>query len=186
MRRPSGPPLAHEDGLGVARVPELVRAAGGHGDALARAGDDLLAVELEGERAALDLEGLGLVRVDVRGGDEAVRLHGRLDEDVLAVRLGRGLEEAEALAGDRILDRLSLADHGQSVLSVAFDQWIVLAGRRRFIARADDSRSAARAILVPSARRTPCLPVSSFRMTARVRARASSTALRARPRARAA
>jgi hypothetical protein len=47
----------------------------------------------------------------VGGRHEPVRLHRALDEDVLPVRLLRGLQETEALAGDGVVDHISLADH---------------------------------------------------------------------------
>ena len=59
-------------------------------DDLAGPGDDLLAAAAELERALEHLEALALVRVDVRGGDGAVRLDGDLDLDELAVGLGGG------------------------------------------------------------------------------------------------
>ena len=49
--------------------------------------------------------------MDVRRGDEAVRLDEGLDDDGLAARLARGLAEDEPLAGDGILDGVSYADH---------------------------------------------------------------------------
>jgi hypothetical protein len=49
--------------------------------------------------------------MDVRGGDEAARADNRLEDDPLAVRLGRRLVEDEALAGDGVLDRVSNLDH---------------------------------------------------------------------------
>ena len=87
---------------------------------LTGAGDDLLAVELEGDRARLDLEALGLVRVHVRRRDEAVRLDGALDENVLAAGLVRRLQEEQALAGDGVLDHISLADHVGALLVGSF------------------------------------------------------------------
>ena len=106
-----GPDLADEVRDLVAGVPELVRRAGGHGEALAGAGDELLAADLEADGAAEDLEALLLARVDVRRGDEAVRLDVGLDHDGRAVRLTARLPEDETLAGDRVLDRVSCADH---------------------------------------------------------------------------
>jgi hypothetical protein len=47
----------------------------------------------------------------VRRCDEAVRLDGALDENVLAPGLARCLQEEQALAGDGVLDHISLADH---------------------------------------------------------------------------
>ena len=58
-----------------------------------------------------DLEALLLARMHVRRGDEAVRLHERLDDDGLAAGLAGGLAEDEPLAGDRVLDRISSTNH---------------------------------------------------------------------------
>src|SRR4029077_16938881 len=98
----AGPPRADGVGLLLPSVPELVRGAGGNGDALAGAGDELLAADLEADRAAEDFETLLLARVPVRGGNEAVRLHEGLDHDGLAVRLAARLPKDDALARDRI------------------------------------------------------------------------------------
>ena len=65
-----------------------MRGTGLDDDGLARAGDDRLPARLEPNLALEDLEDLGLVGVDVRGCDEAVRLDAHLDEDVLASGLG--------------------------------------------------------------------------------------------------
>jgi len=75
----------------IARVPELVRRPGRNGHALARARDDLLPTEAEADGSAQDFEPLLLVRVNVGGRDEAVRLDEGLEHNCLAVRLVRGL-----------------------------------------------------------------------------------------------
>ena len=95
----------------VAGVPERVLGAGGDDDLLAGGGDDLAASGLEAELALEHLEALALVGVEVGGGDEAARLDDDLDQDVLAVGVGRGLDEPHQLAGDRIVENVSLADH---------------------------------------------------------------------------
>ena len=77
----------------------------------AGAGDLLLAVDLEADGAAEDLEALLLRRVDVGRRDEAVRLDERLDHDGLAAGVARGLAEDDALAGDRVVDAVACADH---------------------------------------------------------------------------
>ena len=105
------PDLADEVSDFVAGVPELVRRARGHREALARAGDELLPADSEADRAAEHLEALLLARMHVRRGDEAVRLDVGLDHDGRAVRLAARLPEDDALAGDRVLDRISCADH---------------------------------------------------------------------------
>ena len=106
-----GAHLADEVGLLLAGVPELVWRAGGNGDALAGAGDELLAADPEADAAAEDLETLLLARVDMGGRDEAVRLHEGLDHDGLAVRLAACLPEDDALAGDGVVDRVSCVNH---------------------------------------------------------------------------
>jgi hypothetical protein len=40
--------------------------------------------------------------MDVRGGNACAGLEHRLDDDVLAVRIARRLEEGEPLAGERV------------------------------------------------------------------------------------
>ena len=95
----------------LARVPELVRRARLDHEGLADAGDVPLASDLEAERALDDLEGLRLVRVDVRRGDEAVGLDRDLDEHVLPVGVGGRLHEVQGLAGHGILEGVSGADH---------------------------------------------------------------------------
>jgi hypothetical protein len=72
--------------------------------------NDLVAVLPELDRAALDLELLGLVRVHVAG-DAAAGGDRRLDQHVLAARVARGLVERDAFAGDGILDCLSGGNH---------------------------------------------------------------------------
>jgi hypothetical protein len=84
--------------------------AGLDGDRVASVGHDLLAVLPELDRAALDLELLGLVRVHVAG-DAATGSDRGLDQHVLAAGVARGLVERDALAGDGILDCLSGGDH---------------------------------------------------------------------------
>ena len=72
---------------------------------------------LKPTRAAEHLEALLLARVDVRRGDEAVRLDVGLDHDGLAAGLARRLAEDDPLAGDRVLDAVSCADHGRLLFS---------------------------------------------------------------------
>ena len=80
-------------------------------DGLAGAELDRLLAAPHAERPREHLEALGLERVHVRRGDEAAGLHDRLEDDALAVRLGRGLVEDEPLAGDGILDLISCVEH---------------------------------------------------------------------------
>jgi hypothetical protein len=74
-------------------------------------GDDLLTPDAEADRPTQYLEALLLVGVYVGRRDESVRLDEGLDDNRLAVRLPRGFAENEPLAGDRVLDDVSLADH---------------------------------------------------------------------------
>ena len=104
--------LAAEAGPCVAGVAEAVHGARLDGDDLSGAGDDLRAPVPELERALEHLEALALVRVDVRGGDGAVGDDADLDLDELAVGLGGGLQKADLLAGDGVLDGLAGADGG--------------------------------------------------------------------------
>jgi len=114
-----GPNLAHEVRDAVARVPEPVRGAGRHGDALAGAGNALLAADLEADRAREHLEALLLPRVDVCRRDEPIRLHVGLDHDGVPAGLLRRLSKDDALAGDGVLDALSCTDHLGSPLALA-------------------------------------------------------------------
>jgi hypothetical protein len=68
----------------VTGVPEPVRCAGRDGQTVSRSRDELLAPDAEADAAADDLEALLLRRVDVCGGDEAVRLHVGLDHHCFA------------------------------------------------------------------------------------------------------
>src|SRR5262249_28626900 len=71
------------------------------------------------QRAGDDAERLGLVRVEVGGGEGAVRGDERLEAEVVAARLAGGLVEDEPLPCDRILDGLPCDDHGLLSLLVA-------------------------------------------------------------------
>src|SRR5262249_40790646 len=97
--------------LAGARVPPLVGLARLDDDSLARAGLELLPIDLQADLARDDLEDLDLARMDVRGGDEAVGIGLELDQDVLAVRVGSGLEKRSPLAGTRVVESVALADH---------------------------------------------------------------------------
>ena len=92
-------------------VAEAMRRAGRDEDAVARLRDERALAEPELELAGEHLEGLFLLGVHVRGGDRAVRLHERLDDDRLAVRVGGRRAEDERLAGDGIRDGLAGGDH---------------------------------------------------------------------------
>ena len=112
--------FADEADMFLACIPETMRRSGlDHGD-LARPERHLLASHLEAELSRCDGEALALGGVDVRGGDEPVRLHDGLDQDRVAVGVGRGGEEGDALAGDRVLDGVTCADH-VSLLLVDWD-----------------------------------------------------------------
>jgi hypothetical protein len=110
--------LAEEAGVGLAGVPEAVRRARLDGHELARTGDDLVGPGPEADLAVEHLEALGLVRMNVRRRDGAVGADDRLDEHGLAVGLLRGLVEDENLAGDGVLETVSLANHVAVLSSV--------------------------------------------------------------------
>jgi hypothetical protein len=93
------PHLADKPDRLVARVPELVRRARLDNGDLAGPEGQLLPADLQAERALGDREAFALRRVDVRRRDEPVGLDDGLDHDCLAVRVGRGGEEGDALAG---------------------------------------------------------------------------------------
>ena len=106
-----GPDLADEMRGLLADVAEPVRGSRRDEHPVAGPGDELPLAEPELELAGDDLEGLLLRRVDVGGGDGAVRLDVRLDDDALAVGVGRGRAEHERLAGDGVRDGLAGGDH---------------------------------------------------------------------------
>jgi hypothetical protein len=62
------------------------------------------------ERALENLEALALEGVDVGRGHAAARLHGALDLDELAARLGRRATEVDRLAGDGVHERVAGTD----------------------------------------------------------------------------
>jgi hypothetical protein len=95
----------------LAAVGELVHAAGRHDDCLARLGDDGAQAEAELHGALEHLEGLLLLRVHVRTGDAPVGSERELELEELAVGVGRGAHELDALAADGVLDDLSRVGH---------------------------------------------------------------------------
>ena len=117
------PHLAPEPRRCLTGIPEAVGGARLDDDRLAGAGDDRLAVRHEPHLALEDLEALGLVRMDVGGGDEAVRLDADVDEDVLAARLGGGAHDVHGLAGDGVVEDVSAADHAGLLRIVMQQDW---------------------------------------------------------------
>src|SRR5918911_4115612 len=107
-----GPHLAEEPGLGLAGVPEAVRRPWLDGRDPSGARDDLLIADSQADRAFEHLEAFGLVGVDVRRGDEPAGADDRLDEDRLAVGLAGRAVEDENLASRRVLEPVSVANHG--------------------------------------------------------------------------
>ena len=95
----------------VARVGELVHAAGGHDDRLAGLGDDRPHPEPEAHPALEDVEALLLLGMHVRAGHTAVGRQGQLELDQLAVGVGGGAVELDALAAHGVLDDLSGVGH---------------------------------------------------------------------------
>jgi hypothetical protein len=75
-----GAHLAEEAGLIIACVPETVWGAGHDHGHIARARQKLLVADLQAEQACDDFEAFALVRMNVRGRDEAVRADDCLDE----------------------------------------------------------------------------------------------------------
>ena len=116
LERERGPHLAEEAGVALARVPEPVRGSGRNDGDVARLGEELLRADTEADQAVEHLEALGLVRVDVRGRDEAVRPDDRLHQHRLAAGLLRRPVEDQYLAGDGVLERVSWADHGSPLV----------------------------------------------------------------------
>jgi hypothetical protein len=97
------------------------------------------------------LEGLRLERVDVRRRDEAVRLHGDLDERVLPVRVGGRPHEVDRLAGDRVVQDVSAANRCRLLALV--DDTQPVAERDPGIGPGADSMPLA-AVISPSSART--------------------------------
>jgi hypothetical protein len=82
----------------VAAVRELVRHPGGDGHHVTGLGDHGLAAHLELHGAAEDLEALLLDRVHVPARHVPVRRELEVELEQLAVGVGRGLPERDALA----------------------------------------------------------------------------------------
>src|SRR5581483_2941454 len=97
--------------------------------------------DLQAELPLLDREPLALRRVDVRRRDEPVRLDDGLDHDRFAVRVARGGEEGDALAGDRVLDGVASADHFLPLSGSWLTTRMLLRRGSKIVGRAGDSRS---------------------------------------------
>src|SRR5437763_4749786 len=139
--------LADEPDRLIARVPETVRGAGLERYELARAEGLLLPAGLQPELPGLDREALALGRVHVRGCDAAVGLDDGLDHDRLAVGVGRGGEERDALAGDRVVDGVACADHLWPPSGAVADTHMLGSGGPKIVGRKRDSGSSLRLIL---------------------------------------
>ena len=118
LHRQGGQHLHAGAGLAVAAVGELVHPAGGDDDRVAGLGDDRAHPEAELHRALEDLEPLLLLGVHVGAGHAAVGGQRELELEQLAVRVGGGAEELDALPADGVLDDLSGVGHW-SLLDVA-------------------------------------------------------------------
>src|SRR5439155_27174242 len=106
-----GADLADEAHFVLAGVPEAMgRSRFDDGD-LAAAERELFLAALEAERSLDHGEALALGGMDMRGGDESVRLNRAVDHDGFAVRVGRRGVERDAFPGDGVVDRVSRADH---------------------------------------------------------------------------
>ncbi len=104
---------AHLDaqaGLVRAGVGEGVGHAGRDLDDVAGARVDDAQAEAEAHAPLEDLEALGLDRVDVRDGHRAAGAQGEVEGEQLAAGARRGVGEGEALARDRVLERLAGKD----------------------------------------------------------------------------
>jgi hypothetical protein len=89
-----------------------VHHAGDDLDDVAGAGQAPAQAEPEAHEPFDHLEALGLDRMDVRDRDGAARAKPELEGEQLAAAARRRVGEGEALAGDRVLERLSGLDHG--------------------------------------------------------------------------
>ena len=76
--------------------------------------DERAQPEPEAHRARDDLEALGLDRMHVRDRDLAAGAQREVEREQLAAGAGGGVREREALAGDRVLERLAGSDHAQA------------------------------------------------------------------------
>ena len=92
-----------------------MHAAGGHRDRVAGQRHDRAQPDAELHRAFEHVEALLLLRVHVRAGNAAVGGELELELEQLAVGVGGGAQEFDALAGDGVLDDLSCMGHGSSV-----------------------------------------------------------------------
>src|SRR4051812_5823461 len=101
---------AHPD-LVVAGVREAVDDAGRDLDDVAGGGSDVAQSHAEAHRAAEHLEALGLDRVHVRDRDRAAGGEGQVEAEPRTVGGRGGLDEAEALAGDGVLECGAWSDH---------------------------------------------------------------------------
>src|SRR4029079_7279236 len=112
-----GDGAAERDRIGAV-VPERVHLARRDGDDVARPCEEPVAPGLHRGVAVDDLEGLGLVRVDVRHGHAAAGGEDDLDQGVCAAGLGSGLDERDRLTGDLVHERLSWSNHFANLLHV--------------------------------------------------------------------
>ena len=155
-----GHDLDARPGHAFAAVRELVHAARGHHDRLARRRDDLPHPEPERHRPLEHVKALLLLGVDVRAGHAAVRGELELELEQLAGRVGGGLDERDALAAHGIVDRLSGESHWGEVLLRSLGSATRLRdAASRVVGPPDDLRSAPRTIRASPARTTrrhPC------------------------------
>jgi hypothetical protein len=107
-----GADLRDEAELAIGCVAEPVEHPRLDDDDVAGSGRDRLSADGELGLAGDDLESLRLVRVHVGGRDEAAWFDGDFDQNVVAARVGCGFEEGDVLAGDRVYECVSLANHG--------------------------------------------------------------------------
>jgi hypothetical protein len=88
-----------------------VTLAGRHDNCLAGPGDDRLEPELELHRSGPNLEALLLLGMNMGARDAPVGGQREVDGEQLAVGIGRGLDELDGLAADRVAENLSSMCH---------------------------------------------------------------------------
>jgi hypothetical protein len=121
LHRQRGADLDAQARLLGARVGERVRHAGRDLDDVAGAGEHGAQADPEAHPARDDLEALGLDRMDVRDRHRAAGPQRKVEGEQLAVGAAGGVGEGEALAGNRVLERLAWRDH-RVLSSNSFDR----------------------------------------------------------------
>lgn len=110
--------VQHESRLSGAGVRDTVEAAAADHEVVAHPEHAVLASCSEPDRARQDLETLVLTDVEMAR-DEATGFEADLGSERLPIGVGCGLEEGQALTGQRILDRAVSCSHVSVLLSAA-------------------------------------------------------------------